>query len=158
MTWRILAAMRSAASKISCSPRCWSAKSPWAIRRTTRGSLSSNRSRQASRTDVKVRGRKYATASGRRELKTRRAINARVGSQLLPLPRDFLRKCGGNDSKSVAYEFRTKSAQSGGLETNGPRERISGLGRRFAVWRFTREARGYWRFQRAKIPRRKLVA
>ena len=70
MTWRILAAMRSAASKISCSPRCWSAKSPWAIRRTTRGSLSSNRSRQASRTDAKVRGRKYATASGRRELKT----------------------------------------------------------------------------------------
>ena len=70
MTWRILAAMRSAASKISCSPLCWSAKSPWAIRRTTRGSLSSNRSRQASRTDAKVRGRKYATAFGRRELKT----------------------------------------------------------------------------------------
>ena len=30
------------------------------------------------------------------------------------------------DSKSAAYENRTKSAQSGGLETNGPRERISG--------------------------------
>ena len=28
------------------------------------------------------------------------------------------------DSKSVAYEFRTKSAQSGGLETNGLRDRI----------------------------------
>ena len=32
-----------------------------------------------------------------------------------------------SDSKSAAYENRTKSAQSGGLETNGPREGISGL-------------------------------
>ena len=30
------------------------------------------------------------------------------------------------DSKSVAYENRTKNAKCGGLETNGPRERISG--------------------------------
>jgi hypothetical protein len=29
-----------------------------------------------------------------------------------------------SDSKSVAYEFRTKSAQSGGLETNGRRDGI----------------------------------
>ena len=41
-----------------------------------------------------------------------------------------------SDSKSVAYEFRTKSAQSGGLETNGPRERISGFGGCLAVRRF----------------------
>ena len=31
------------------------------------------------------------------------------------------------DSKSVTYENRTKSAKCGGLETNGPRERISVL-------------------------------
>ena len=34
-----------------------------------------------------------------------------------------------SDSKSVAYKNRTKSAKCGGLETNGPRERISGLER-----------------------------
>ena len=83
-------------------------------------------------------------------------INIRVNSQSLPLPRDISAKCGGSaaksDSKSVAYEFRTKSAQSGGLETNGRRERISGLGRCVAVRRFSREARGYWRFQRAQNP------
>ena len=61
-------------------------------------------------------------------------------------------------SKSSAYEFRTKSAQSGGLETNGPRERISGLRRQIAVRRFAREALGYWRFQRGKIQRRTLAA
>ena len=55
-----------------------------------------------------------------------------------------------SDSKSVAYEFRTKSAQSGGLETNGRRERISGLGRCVAVRRFVREARGYWASMRAQ--------
>jgi hypothetical protein len=54
------------------------------------------------------------------------------------------------DSKSVAYENCTKSAKCGGLETNGPRERISGVGRCVAVRRFVREARRYWRFQRAK--------
>ena len=63
-----------------------------------------------------------------------------------------------NDSKSVAYEIRTKSAKCGGLETNGPRERISGPSRCGAVRRFSREARGYWRFQHAKIWRRMLVA
>jgi len=43
------------------------------------------------------------------------------------------------DSISIAYEFRTKSAQSGGLEKNGRRERILGLGRCVAVRRFVRE-------------------
>ncbi len=61
------------------------------------------------------------------------------------------------DSKSVAYENRTKSAKCGGLETNGPRERISGLGGGVVVRRFPREARSYWRFQRGKSQRRKLV-
>jgi hypothetical protein len=62
------------------------------------------------------------------------------------------------DSKSVAYENRTKSAKCGGLETNGPRERISGPDGLNAVRRFSREARGYWRFQRGKSRRRKLVS
>ena len=62
-----------------------------------------------------------------------------------------------NDSKSAAYENRTKFPQSGGLETNGPRERISGSDGVNAVRRFSREARGYWRFQRRKIQRRILV-
>ena len=62
------------------------------------------------------------------------------------------------DSKSVAYENRTKNAKCGGLETNRPRERISSLGGCVAVRRFVREARGYWRFQSAKTPRRMLVA
>jgi hypothetical protein len=44
-----------------------------------------------------------------------------------------------SDSKSVAYEFRTKSAQSGGLENNGRREGILGLGRCVAVRSFGRE-------------------
>ena len=60
-----------------------------------------------------------------------RSFRSKVGLQYVPLPRDISAKCGGwltkSDSKSVAYENRTKSAQSGGLETNGPRERISGL-------------------------------
>ncbi len=60
-----------------------------------------------------------------------------------------------NDSNPEAYEFRTKSSQSGGLETNG---RISRLGRLVAVGRFVGEARGYGRFQRDKIQRRMLVA
>ena len=47
-----------------------------------------------------------------------------------------------SDSISIAYEFRTKSAKSGGLETNGRRERISGLSRGVAVRRFSRE--GPW--------------
>lgn len=62
------------------------------------------------------------------------------------------------DSKSVAYENRTKSAKCGGLETNGPRERISTPDRCRAVRRFVREACGYWRFRRAKTQRRMLVA
>ena len=47
-----------------------------------------------------------------------------------------------NDSKSVACEIRTKSAKSGGLETNRPRERISGLDRGAEVRRFSCE--GPW--------------
>ena len=46
---------------------------------------------------------------------------------------------GKRDSKSVGYENRTKSVESGGSETNGRRERISGLGRCVAVRRFARE-------------------
>jgi hypothetical protein len=61
------------------------------------------------------------------------------------------------DSKSSAYENRTKSTQSGGLETNSARDRISDCGRSAAVRRFLHEARGYWRFQRAKIRQRKLI-
>jgi hypothetical protein len=49
-----------------------------------------------------------------------------------------------NRLKSIGCEFRTKSAESGGLETNGLGERISGLVGRLAVGRFLRGARGYW--------------
>jgi hypothetical protein len=45
-----------------------------------------------------------------------------------------------NDSISTTYEFRTNSAQSGGLEKNSRRERISGLGRCSAVRRSAHEA------------------
>jgi hypothetical protein len=45
-----------------------------------------------------------------------------------------------NDSISITYEFRTKSAQSGGLENNGQRAGILGLGNSIAVRRFAREA------------------
>jgi hypothetical protein len=43
-----------------------------------------------------------------------------------------------NNSKSITYEFRTKSAQSRGLEKNGHRERIWILRRCAAVRRFSR--------------------
>jgi hypothetical protein len=52
-------------------------------------------------------------------------------------------------TKSVAYEIRTKSAQSEGSETNGPRERISGLSRCGAVRSLVRDARRYWALLRA---------
>jgi hypothetical protein len=39
-----------------------------------------------------------------------------------------------SDSKSDAYEFRTKSAQSGGLETNGPREREFATSTALSQW------------------------
>ena len=61
-------------------------------------------------------------------------------------------------SKSVAYENRTKSTKCGGLETNAPGERFSGLDRPRVVRRSVREARIYWWFQRGKIQRRTLVA
>ena len=44
-----------------------------------------------------------------------------------------------SDSKSITYGFRTKSAQSGGLEKIGPRDEILGLRRSVAVRRFARE-------------------
>jgi hypothetical protein len=54
--------------------------------------------------------------------------------------------------KTIVYENRTKSAQSGGLETNGPSERISDLSRRGVVRRFSGEARGYWASIRSRKP------
>jgi hypothetical protein len=42
--------------------------------------------------------------------------------------------------KTIVYENRTKSAHSGGVETKGPRERISDLSRRGVVRRFSSEA------------------
>jgi hypothetical protein len=55
-----------------------------------------------------------------------------------------------NDSISITYEFRTKSAQSGGLEKNGRRDGILGLSRHVAVRRFVHEARGYWASMRVR--------
>ena len=63
-----------------------------------------------------------------------------------------------SDSKSIAYENRTKSAKCGGLETNGPRERISDPNGCAAVRRFRAKDRRYWRFQRSRTWRRMLVA
>jgi hypothetical protein len=57
-----------------------------------------------------------------------------------------------SDLKSVASEIRTKPAQSGGLETNGPREGIFGIGRCGIVWRFACEVRGYWASMRTRKP------
>ena len=51
-----------------------------------------------------------------------------------------------NDLTSIAYGFRTKSAQSGGLETDDRRERISGPARCVAVRSFAPRGRGCWRF------------
>src|SRR5215204_6468103 len=62
------------------------------------------------------------------------------------------------DSKSIAYENRTKTAKCGGLETNGPRERISPFNTLSAVRRFSHEPLGYWRFHCAKTRRRLFVA
>jgi hypothetical protein len=65
-----------------------------------------------------------------------------AGFEALPVHRLIFRKCGilnaEEGTKSAAYGIRTKVAQCGGLETKGPRERISGLGRRVAVLRFER--------------------
>jgi len=44
-----------------------------------------------------------------------------------------------NDSKSAAYENRTKSVKSGGLEKDGRRERILALRRGAEVQSFVRE-------------------
>jgi hypothetical protein len=53
---------------------------------------------------------------------------------------------------SIASEFRTKSAQSEGLETNGRRERILGFERCVAVRRFRREGLCLLGFPRAREP------
>lgn len=49
-------------------------------------------------------------------------------------------------------KIHTVLPKSGGLETNGRRERILGHGRRVAVRGFLREARGYWASMRARKP------
>jgi hypothetical protein len=76
---------------------------------------------------------------------------ARIELGSLPLLQESLRKVRRlgltqNGPISMFYEFRSKSAQSRGLEKNGRRERISGLGRRVPVQRFARGARDYWAF------------
>ncbi len=63
-----------------------------------------------------------------------------------------------NDSKSAAYEIRTKSAQSGGLETNRSRESISALRQPVAVRRFSCEVPDYWASMPAQSRRRMFVA
>jgi hypothetical protein len=63
-----------------------------------------------------------------------------------------------SNSKSAAYENRTKSAKCGGLETNGRRERILSLDRHVAVRRSARNARGYWASIRLKSRQRMLLA
>jgi hypothetical protein len=86
---------------------------------------------------------------------------ARLCGVSLP-SRDISTKCGGRrcetDSKSFAYENRTKNAKCGGLETNGPRERISSPERHNAVRSFCAMARGYRLFQRGKTRRRMLAS
>jgi hypothetical protein len=54
--------------------------------------------------------------------------------------------------KTIVYENRTKSAQSGGLETNWPRERISDLSRRGIVRRSSGEARSCWASIQSRKP------
>src|SRR5205807_2100546 len=90
-------------------------------------------------------------------IKKYRAINARVGFRSLSVLQVNCRKVrrlgsSKNGSISMTYEFRTKSAQSGGLENNGCTERISGLGGSVAVRRFVCEARGYWASMGAHKP------
>ena len=63
-----------------------------------------------------------------------------------------------SDSNSSTYVNRTKSAQSGGLETNGHREINLGLGVSDAVGRFVREALVYWASVPTRWPRRKFVS
>jgi hypothetical protein len=53
-----------------------------------------------------------------------------------------------SESKSITYEIRTKSAKSGGLETNAPRETISGPESVSAVRRLSHEGPGLLRFLR----------
>jgi hypothetical protein len=71
------------------------------------------------------------------------SIKARVRPRLSRYPEIILQSAEvgvtKSDSKTVAYENRTESAKSEGLERNGPRERISGSDRVSAVLRFVRE-------------------
>jgi hypothetical protein len=55
-----------------------------------------------------------------------------------------------NGSIPRTYGNHTKSAQSGGLETNGRRDRNLSFSRPVAVLRFVREARGYWASMRTQ--------
>ena len=90
-------------------------------------------------------------------IKNRRAINARVGFQLLPLPRDISAKCGGcRPRKAIQNQSLTRSVLNPRSpevwrQTGGEREfRVSaGV---VAVRRFSREARGYWASMRARKP------
>ena len=110
----------------------------------------------------RIRSTNVARGSSFQTNTHRTGVNAWVGFRLLCAPRCFSKSAeppfAKNDLVSIACESRTKSPQSGGLETNGRRERISGRGRLVAVRRFVRDPRGYWRFQRGKIQLRTLVA
>ena len=64
-----------------------------------------------------------------------------------------------SNSKSVAYENRTKTAKCGGLETNGPREKIRALNRlRRSAEVFARMPAVIGVRSALKAERRKLVA
>jgi len=63
-----------------------------------------------------------------------------------------------SEVKSIAYENRTKSAESGGLERNGPRERKSGLTPHVAVRRFVPEVPRYWASSHTRTSQRILIA
>ena len=61
----------------------------------------------------------------------------RLKTKLRRLRSSFTRQSGRTPKRTaMAYEFRTKCAQSGGLETNGPERENFGSGRGVAVRRF----------------------
>jgi hypothetical protein len=96
--------------------------------------------------------------AARSRMKSKSPLSAgcfRSSARFLQSRESASRKSG---SKLEAYEFRTKSAESGGRETNRQERTNFGRRRHVAVGRFAREARGYWRFQRAKTQQRMLVA
>jgi hypothetical protein len=77
-----------------------------------------------------------------------REITPWVGFQSFPplrkISTTFEVRFTKSEATSDAYENRTKLPKSAGLETKGPRERISGFSQRGIVRRFSREAGGYW--------------